>query len=77
MLYITSQWQDPEILIFVTKVYYENLGHILKTLAPKSRSDLSVRLRDIAQKQVPKKLKPPEDYFRGEAYLCQDQVKEV
>ena len=58
MLNITSQWQDPEILIFVIRVYYEKLGHMLKPLVPKFRSDLSVRLRDITEKQVPAKLKP-------------------
>ena len=58
MLNITSQWRDPEILIFVIRAYYEKLGHILKPPVPKFRSDLSVRLKDIAEKQVPAKLKP-------------------
>ena len=31
---------------------------MLKPLVPKFRSDLSVRLKDIAEKQVPVKLKP-------------------
>ena len=31
---------------------------MLKPLVPKLRSGLSVRLRDIAEKQVPAKLKP-------------------
>ena len=31
---------------------------MLKPLVPKFRSDLSVRLRNIAEKQVPEKLKP-------------------
>ena len=31
---------------------------MLKPIVPKFRSDLSVRLRDIAEKQVPAKLKP-------------------
>ena len=31
---------------------------MFKPLVPKFRSDLSVRLRDIAEKQVPAKLKP-------------------
>ena len=31
---------------------------MLKSLVPKFRSDLSVRLRDIADKLVPAKLKP-------------------
>ena len=55
-LNITSQWQHPDFF-FVIRVYYEKLGHILKPLVPKFRSDLSVRLRDIAEKQVPAKLK--------------------
>ena len=51
MLNITSQWQDPEILIFffVIRVHCEEIGHMLKSLVPKSRSDLSVCLRDIAE----------------------------
>ena len=40
------------------KVYYEKLGHMLKPLMPKFRSDLSARLRYIAERQVPAKLKP-------------------
>ena len=40
------------------KVYYEKLGHVLKPLVPKFCSDLSIRLRYIAEKQVPAKLKP-------------------
>ena len=40
------------------KVYYEKLDHMLKPLVPKFCSDLSVYLRDIAEKQVPAKLKP-------------------
>ena len=63
MLSITSQWQDPEILIFVMRVCYEKLGRMLKPLAPKFRSDQFVRLRDIAEKQVPAKLKPIEAYL--------------
>ena len=31
---------------------------MLKPLVPKFRSDLSFRLRDIAEKQIPVKLKP-------------------
>ena len=58
MLNITSQWQDPEILIFVLRVYYEKLRHMLKLIVPKFHSDLSISLRDIAEKQVPVKLKP-------------------
>ena len=33
---------------------------MLKPLVPEFRSDLSARLRDIAEKQVPVKLKPIE-----------------
>ena len=40
------------------RVYYEKLGHMLKPLVPKFGSDLSVRLRDIAEKQVLANLKP-------------------
>ena len=59
VLSITSQWQDTEILFFFAiRVYYEKLGHVLKPPLPKFRSDLFVRLRDIAEKQVPANLKP-------------------
>ena len=50
ILNITSQWQDPEILIFVIRVYYEKLVHILKPLLAKFRFDVSFRFRDIAEK---------------------------
>ena len=43
---------------FVVRVYNEKLGHILKPLVPKFRPDLSARLKDIAEKRVPAKLKP-------------------
>ena len=43
---------------FVIKVYYEKLSHMLKPLKSKFRPDLSARLKDIAVKQVPAKLKP-------------------
>ena len=39
-------------------MYYEKLGYMLKPLVPKFRSDLSVRLRDITEKQFPAELKP-------------------
>ena len=55
---VSSQWQDPEILIFVTRVYDEKLGHILERLVAKYRPDPYARLRDIAEKQVPANLKP-------------------
>ena len=41
---------------------YEELGRMLKSLVPKFRSDLSVRLRDIAEKQFLAKLKPIVEY---------------
>ena len=59
MLNIARQWQDPEILI-VFRVYYEKLGHMLKNPMSKFCSDLSIRLSDIAEKQVPAELKPIE-----------------
>ena len=43
---------------FDIRVCYEKLGHTLKPLEAKLRSDLSVRLRDIAENRVPAKLKP-------------------
>ena len=55
---IRSKWQDHEILIFAIRVHYGKLGHILKPLVPKFRPDLLARLRGIAEKQVPAKLKP-------------------
>ena len=45
-------------MVFVIRVYYEKLGRMLKPLVPRFRFDLSVRSRDIAEKQVPVKLKP-------------------
>ena len=49
--------KTPKFLFFVIRVYYEKFGHILKPLVPKFRSDLSVDLKDITEKQVPAKLK--------------------
>ena len=43
---------------FIIREYYGKLGHRLKPIVTKYRSDLSVRLRDIAEKQIPAKLKP-------------------
>ena len=37
------------------------LSSMLKHLVPKFRPDLSVRLKDIAEKQVPAKMKPMEE----------------
>ena len=38
---------------FAIRVYYEKWGHLLKPFVPKFRPDLSARLKDIAEKQVP------------------------
>ena len=43
---------------------------MLKTLESKFRPDLSARLKDIAEEQVPGKLKPIVGKMQ-----CQDQVK--
>ena len=43
---------------FVIRVYYEKIGHLLKPIVLKFRHDLFARLRDIAEKQIPAKLKP-------------------
>ena len=40
------------------RVYYQKIGHMLKPLMPKFRSDPSARLKDIAEKQVPAKVMP-------------------
>ena len=42
---------------FCYKGILQKIGRLLKPLLPKFRCDLSVRLRDIAEKQVPAKLK--------------------
>ena len=39
-------------------MHYEKLGHVLKSPVSNFHSDLSVRFRDIAEKQIPPKLKP-------------------
>ena len=57
MLNITSQWQDTDFF-FVKIVYYQKLGNMLKPPVPKFRSELSVRFRNIEEKEVPVKLKP-------------------
>ena len=44
MLSIASQWKDPDFFL-VVRVYYENLGQMLKPVVPKFHSDLSLRLR--------------------------------
>ena len=50
------------LLFFVIRVYCEKLGHMLKLLLHKFRPDPSVRLKDIAEKQFPTKLKPIEGW---------------
>ena len=45
-------------MVFVIRVYHEKLSHMLKPLVPEFRPDLSARLKYIAEKQVPGKLKP-------------------
>ena len=47
-----------KFLFFVIRVCYEKIGHMLKPLVPKIRPDLFARLKYIAEKQVPAKLKP-------------------
>ena len=44
--------------LFVIRVYYDKLCHMLKPLVPKFRNDLCSRLKDVAEKQVPAKLRP-------------------
>ena len=43
---------------FVIRVYDEKLGHMFKLPVPKFCCDLPARSKDIAEKQVPEKLKP-------------------
>ena len=45
-------------LFFVIRVYHKKIGHVLNLPVTKLRSDICVRLRDIAEKQVHEKLKP-------------------
>ena len=58
MLSIISQWQEPEILIFCYRSVLRKIRSHAETLIPKFCTYLSIRLRDIAEKQVPAKLKP-------------------
>ena len=62
MLKITSQWQDHEISIFVTKVHNKK-GRMLKSFVPKFHHDISVRLKDIAEMQVHVHPKPIVSYL--------------
>ena len=59
MVNIMSQWQNPEILISCYKSILRKIRSHAALLA-KFRSDISARFRDIAEKQVPAKLKPIE-----------------
>ena len=45
-------------MLFFIRVYYGKLGYTLKSLVPKYRPDSFARLKDIAEKQIPAKLKP-------------------
>ena len=56
MLNITSQWQDR--VFFCYKSILRKIRSVAEPRVPKFRSDLSDRLKDIAGKQVPAKLKP-------------------
>ena len=59
-LFLTSgaNGKTLKFRFFVLRVYYEKLSHMLKLIAVKFHPDLSARLKDIAEKQVPAKLKP-------------------
>ena len=50
--------KPSNIDFFVISVHHGKSGHILKPPVTKFRSDLSVRSRDNAEKQVPAKLTP-------------------
>ena len=58
MLNITNRWQDPKISIFCYNSISRKIRSRAETLVSKFRADLSFRLRNIAEKQVPVKLKP-------------------
>ena len=66
ILNITSQCQDPEILFFCYKSVIRKFRSHAETPVSKFRSDISVRLRDISEKQVSAKLKPIEVPSRHE-----------
>ena len=65
MLNMTSQRQDPDILIFCYKSILRKIGRMLKLLLPKFRPDIPVGLRNIADKQVSAKLKPIVDILQA------------
>ena len=58
MLNIMSPWQSPEIRIFCYKSILRKIRVHAETPCAYVPFDLSFRLRDIAEKQVPVKLKP-------------------
>ena len=58
LLSTTSQCQDPEVLIFCYNSIWQKIDRMLKPLVLKFRPDLSICLKDIAEKQVPARLKP-------------------
>ena len=61
MSQILTLWANGKTRKFwfpVIRVNNEKLGHMLKPLVPKFRLDLCARLKDIAEKQIPAKLKP-------------------
>ena len=58
MLNITSQWQDPEILILFYKSISRKIRSHDETTCAQVSFDLSVHIRDISEKQVPANLKP-------------------
>ena len=50
ILNVTSQWKDTEILIFCYKSMLQKLRRMQKSLVPKFRPDLCVRLKEITEK---------------------------
>ena len=72
MLKITSRWQDPEILFYfiVLRVgILQKIARMLKPLVLKFRPDLCVRLKYMAEKEVPAKLKPIVPYYQSRQAL--------
>ena len=59
MTNISSQLQTPKFCFFFCyETILQKMGRMLKPLMPKFRPDLSARLRDAAEKQVPANPKP-------------------
>ena len=54
MLNITCQWLNHDILIFVIRVHYGKLGHMLKPPVAKFRSDISILLISPRHAGAPK-----------------------